>query len=236
MRSTTTRWKSVTLVASLAATAACGAKEQRSCPDDATAGQTFGCTCDDTDAMGVALCDEDLKLTPCDCASVPPPTTIPMPTATPTPTVGGGDSSPTTSEPSAAPPDPTVALDASLVPDADAGSTAPGETPPGEDVPVVPEPPAEPPVDGEQLARCEDGVDCNRGLDCYSEAPGPSFCSKACATDEDCAEVEGGDYTCSPTSGICRIVCAGADDGACPSGQICRFLNPLAGYRCAYPN
>lgn len=228
------------------------------CPADVAAGQSLPCSCpDDGTFMGTTLCTEEMTLTACDCTHA-------VPVGSPAPSAGSGTpagGSPALPQaggapapPSATEPAPEAGAAASAPVAGSAGSAGAGGGPGAvagsggaanpsdagvdDDDDEVGGSDAGPlRTDGKQLAVCESGSDCDQGHECFTDAPGPSFCSKSCESDNDCADVEGGEYTCYEPGRVCRIVCESAeDDGACPSGQICRFLNPLAGFRCAYPD
>jgi hypothetical protein len=103
----------------------------------------------------------------------------------------------------------------------DGGTTAPATDGGGSsDAPVVPLP-----KDGNQLAVCTSGVDCNMGLDCYNTAgPSQGFCTKVCGSDDDCKGLSGGTYACQMPQGACAITCAGADDASCPAQMTCQQI------------
>jgi hypothetical protein len=100
------------------------------------------------------------------------------------------------------------------------------------------------PMDGNQLASCETGVDCNKGLDCYNpQGPAQGFCTKAgCTSDDDCKGLTGGTYTCA-MNGLCVIECMGTDDDSCPDQMACVQTSGGGGpggggqatFHCTYP-
>jgi hypothetical protein len=250
--------------ASLLSTACTSEKpDEAPCPADVAAGQSLACSCpDDGTLMGTTLCTEEMTLTACDCSNAVPVGSSPASAAgSGAPRAGapalpeGGSAAPppSTTEP---PLGPGTGAGAPVAGSAGGGGTGAGGEggepndlagaggagnpsdagPEDDDVPGGSD--AGPlPTDGKQLAVCESGSDCDQGYECFTDAPGPSFCSKSCESDDECADIEGGEYTCFEPGSVCRIVCEDAeDDGACPHGQTCRFLNPLAGFRCAYPD
>jgi hypothetical protein len=86
------------------------------------------------------------------------------------------------------------------------------------------------PNDGNQLSLCSMAQgDCNKGLACSATSNALSnsrgYCSKICASDDDCAGVEpsASKYTCSSGNGtkVCEIACTGTDDKSCPSNMEC---------------
>jgi hypothetical protein len=131
----------------------------------------------------------------------------------------------------------------SMSSDEDGGTTTPpkdGGSTGGE--PVMPLP-----MDGNQLASCETGIDCNKGLDCYNpQGPAQGFCTKAgCMSDDDCKGLTGGTYTCA-MNGQCVIDCMGTDDDSCPDQMACVQTGTTGGgggpggggtpvYHCTYP-
>jgi hypothetical protein len=78
------------------------------------------------------------------------------------------------------------------------------------------------PMDGNQLAVCRSAVECNIGLTCYTTfAASRGFCTKVCATNNDCTGLTGGTYTCLPGQGVCVIECSGTNDTSCPAQMAC---------------
>jgi hypothetical protein len=125
--------------------------------------------------------------------------------------------------------------------DEDGGTTTPPKDGGSSGEPVMPLP-----MDGNQLASCETGIDCNKGLDCYNpQGPAQGFCTKAgCMSDDDCKGLTGGTYTCA-TNGQCVIDCMGTDDDSCPDQMACVQTSGGGGpggggggmpvYHCTYP-
>jgi hypothetical protein len=93
------------------------------------------------------------------------------------------------------------------------------------------------PEDGNQLAVCETGVDCNKGFDCYTAGPGPGHCTAVCANDGECDGIAGAGYTCS-FAGLCEVACEGEGDTiSCPAHMECTLVGGGGGgaFRCVYP-
>jgi hypothetical protein len=120
------------------------------------------------------------------------------------------------------------------------GGMAPSE----EDAGIEPDPgetPAALPTDGNALSVCESSNDCNGDdLECAVFGTYTGYCAEDCATDDDCAEIDGIAPTCD-SKGVCVIVCAGSGegDGACPMNMTCAAIAPTVFdaplYRCQYP-
>ena len=94
------------------------------------------------------------------------------------------------------------------------------------------------PMDGNQLATCENDRDCNMNMGCYGAEAG-GFCTRECENDEDCASLQGAAYSCG-NSGLCIVECENADDDAsCPTGLACVAIGGGGGggdaFRCLYP-
>lgn len=102
------------------------------------------------------------------------------------------------------------------------------------------------PDDGNQASVCENGTDCNQGLDCYNAgAQGQGFCSATCEEDMDCESIAGATYRCSMSTGVCIVECEGEDDTeSCPDQMVCVNTagfgggggGGMASYRCKYPD
>jgi len=97
------------------------------------------------------------------------------------------------------------------------------------------------PMDGNALSVCESTEDCNGDdLECAVFGNYRGYCAEDCATDDDCAEIDGIAPICD-SSGVCVLVCAGSGegDGECPENMTCAaimptLLDPVL-YRCQYP-
>jgi hypothetical protein len=124
-----------------------------------------------------------------------------------------------------------------------AGSEDDGGAEPAADsgMPPTMMPPPNIPMDGNQLAGCDDDRDCNMNLGCYAPDNG-GFCSRVCEGDEECASLMGAEYHCSQT-GVCAVECANADDDdSCPGDLQCVAVGGGGDqggggdvFRCLYP-
>ncbi|MDH5675185.1 MAG: hypothetical protein OEZ06_23870 [Myxococcales bacterium] len=200
---------------------ACGddADGGETCPDGSVEGSTVNCDCSGG-AVGVQTCSAAGTLGECEC---------------PSDAEGSGDAAAS-----------SAASGSSDAPasGSDGGTTQPaqgaGDTMDGGTTPTPPSDAAVPmttptapaaPTDGNQNAACEADIDCNQGLGCYTNA---GYCSAACSEDADCEGIAGASYTCSTSSGLCRVECSGTDDDAsCPSGMVCSGTGGV--FRCTYP-
>lgn len=218
-------------VAGILALAACGddAAPPEPCPETLMAGQTQACNCDDT-TIGAQACGTDGFLTECMCTPGTPMQTGGV-GASGTGVGGGegGTSSPTgTSGGSGGTMAPPMDEDAGMPMGGSGGSGAGGT---GGMEPTVP-------MDGNQNALCESGLDCNKGLDCYlPTGTGAGYCTIPCMGDPACADLHGATYTCSG-EGLCRVTCTGPDDTkSCPVGMECGpgIVGPGGGPRCNWP-
>ena len=94
---------------------------------------------------------------------------------------------------------------------------------------------ATPPPDrtpGGVLWRCVTNYGCASGLSCYGSGPG--FCTETCASDNDCTDLVGVDFTCSSNTSQCRATCSAAGaDAECPSGFAC--VDESGGPHCTLP-
>jgi len=217
------------------AAAGCGNEEEPEtpCPADASAGAALSCPCGDGGEDGEQICQADGKLSDCDCSD-----------AFGGSGGGGGRAGRGGAGAGASGRGGSTAED-------DDGGTPPTEsdaggamTPQPDAGPMTPTAPL--PADGNQLAVCQNGRDCNMNLDCYAVGPGRGFCSQVCEGDEECMALPGAAYVCA-TSGICNIPCQDeADTQSCPGGMVCLDLNEGGGdngggqgnepaFRCKYP-
>jgi hypothetical protein len=123
----------------------------------------------------------------------------------------------------------------------DGGTTDP-EADAGDDPMTMPPPDPMLPMDGNQLAVCDNDRDCNMNLGCYSPESG-GFCTRTCEQEQDCADLPGATYHCGQ-SGLCSVECENADDDAsCPPGLECTQRGDGDGggngggdaFRCLYP-
>jgi hypothetical protein len=195
------------------------------------AGQTQACNCDDS-TVGAQMCGTDGLLTECMCG---PGTPMAMGGTAATMTGGtgggvGGTSATSGGAGGAGPIKPPVMMDedAGMPMGGSGGAGGAGGTGGGTMAPM----------DGNQNAYCESGLDCNKGFDCYlPTGTGAGYCTIPCMGDMACDAVAGADYTCSP-EGLCRVVCMGMDDTmSCPDGMECTTAGGFPGGagRCNWP-
>jgi len=209
-------WTCLTLVL-----VACGsdAKKNAACPDGVKAGAEVTCSCDDAGKTGKQICMNDNSLGDCSCSGTLTDGGVMSPSdgSGGTNASGGSGGKPATGTGGSG----SISKDGGMTtPPTDGGSVG------GDDGPVVPLP-----KDGDQLAVCASGVDCNMGLDCYNTAgPSQGFCTKVCATDDDCKGVSGGAYTCQLPQGVCAIKCTGTDDTNCPAQMACQQIGGGGGF------
>lgn len=241
-------------VGCLALVAACGSdsKKKTPCPEGTKAGAQLPCDCGDLGKVGTQICGMDMNLTDCMCpngsksdggtggagsmssGSGGKGSTGGMTSGTGGKGSSGGMTSGSGGKTGGS--------------DEDGGTTTPtdgGTTGGGTVTPL--------PMDGNQLASCASGVDCNKGLDCYNPAgPAQGFCTKAgCMSDDDCKSLTGGTYTCAMPGGLCELGCKGTDDKSCPDQMACVQTGTTGGgggpggpggggggtpvYHCTYP-
>ena len=198
---------------------ACGDDDDSGCPDGTTPGTTVDCTCDDA-ATGTQSCMDNGTATACDCSSDP------------------GDRDEDDDQDSRDRQDSGVGQDGE-----DSGTTDDDDADDDD-------------ADGGHLAPCQSNEDCDDGLGCYGAGSGlRGYCSVTCRppgsgpggnrgrgdrgprrmaeedADDPCAAIPGGRYTCSPSSGVCRLQCESNNDSNCPEGMECVNVRG-DGWRC----
>ncbi|HMI90611.1 MAG TPA: hypothetical protein VK509_04570 [Polyangiales bacterium] len=198
------------------------------CPADAAAGSEVSCSCGGS-RTGTATCSAKGDLAKCECSDAG------------TSSNGGRGGSAGSSGASSGSGGRGGAGSGGSTPAQDSGTPEP-EADAGDD--EEPMPPSDPmlPMDGNQLAVCDNDRDCNMNLGCYGAGSG-GFCTRACEQEQDCADLPGATYHCGG-SGLCSVVCENADDDAsCPPGLECTQRggggdgNGGGGdaFRCLYP-
>lgn len=242
-------------VGCLALLAGCGSdsKKKEACPEGTKAGAEIACDCGKLGKVGKQTCQKDMTLTDCACPDDGSGTDGGAGSGGSTSSGSGGKGSTggmTTGSggKSGGSMSSGTGGKSGGGSDEDGGTTTPptdGGSSGGNVVPL--------PKDGNQLASCATGVDCNMGLDCYNpQGPAEGFCTKAgCMSDDDCKGLAGGTYTCAMQSGLCVISCMGTDDKSCPDQMTCVQTGTTGGgggpggpggggggtpvYHCTYP-
>lgn len=206
------RIKNWIICAAVAMGFACGDDSEvveAACPKDSVVGMELACSCGDAGMAGIQVCTAEMTLSDCDCAVGSTDGTGGDGSGT-TGSTGGTGGSPVGAGGTGG--TPTPSSDAGMMP-ADGGAT-PAVDAGGTPVGTLP-------TDGNQLAVCADGRDCNKGLDCYQAGGGVDFCTAACTDDTGCMALDGADWTCSPDD-LCEVACDGQDDNmSCPDGLVC---------------
>jgi hypothetical protein len=195
------------------------------CPADAAAGIEVPCGCPGS-RTGTATCGADGELSACDCGGDGG-------------TAGSGGRGGSGGSSNAGRGGSSGAGSGGTTPVQDGGTTDP-EADAGDDPVTMPPPDPMLPMNGNQLAVCDNDRDCNMNLGCYGPESG-GFCTRACEQEQDCADLPGATYHCGQ-SGLCSVECENADDDAsCPPGLECTQRGGGDGggngdaFRCLYP-
>jgi len=180
--------------------------DSASCPADAAAGTEVACKCGSR--TGTATCSAGGEPGECECSDAG---TSGSGGRGGSSSGSGGASSGRGGSGGAGSGGSTPTQDGGTDPEADGGSDEEPTMPPTD--PMLP-------MDGNQLAVCDDDRDCNMNLGCYSPESG-GFCTRVCEQEQDCAALPGAIYHCGQ-SGLCSVECMNADDDAsCPPGLEC---------------